>query len=79
MPLSPIADEFLRTLLAHEDGMSDEQVLALCGGRYAQLEVRREAYNELIEANRVQLFKQGTSLVYRAIKEEAAMKLEGLG
>lgn len=76
MPLSPIADELLRTLLAHEDGLSDEHVRAVFGERYSLLAA---AINDLLAVNRVQLFTQGASLVYRAIKEETAMKFEGLG
>ena len=74
--LSAIADEFLRVLLAHEDGLSDERVRAVFNDRYEQL---APAINELLAVNRLQLFTQGASLVYRAIKEETAAKFEGLG
>jgi hypothetical protein len=76
MPLSVLADELLRVLLAHEDGLSDDQVKEVFGDRYEKL---AGAINELLQANRVQLFKQGNALVYRAIKEETALKFEGLG
>lgn len=62
--------------MAHEDGLSDPQVRSIFGERYVQLE---GAINDLLAVNRVQLFTQGASLVYRAIKEETAMKFEGLG
>mmetsp|Transcript_914 Transcript_914/g.2036 ORF Transcript_914/g.2036 Transcript_914/m.2036 type:complete len:303 (-) Transcript_914:24-932(-) len=76
MPLSVLADELLRVLLAHEEGLSDDQVKQSFGDRYEKL---AGAINELLQANRVQLFKQGNVLVYRAIKEETALKFEGLG
>lgn len=76
MVLSAIADELLRVLLAHEEGLSDDQIKQAFGARYEQLP---NAINELLSANRLQLFTQGTSLVYKAIKEETAAKFEGLG
>jgi hypothetical protein len=75
-PLSAIADELLRVLLAYEDGLSDDQVKSAFGERYEQLP---PAINELLAVNRLQLFTQGSALVYRAIKEETALKFEGLG
>lgn len=74
--LSPIAEELLRVLLAHEDGVSDEQVRAVFGTRY---ELLASAINDLLALNRVQLFTQGNTLVYKAIKEEIAQKFDGLG
>lgn len=73
---SAIADELLRTLLAYEDGVPDEQIRVIFGARYEQLAT---AINELLGANRIQLFTQGNALVYKAIKEETALKFEGLG
>ena len=75
-PLSAIAEELLRTLLAYEDGVSDDQVRIIFGARYEQL---ASAINDLLGLNRVQLFTQGATLVYKAIKEETALKFEGLG
>jgi hypothetical protein len=75
-PLSAIADELLRVLLGQEDGMSDEQLRTVFGQRY---ELLAPAINELLTMNRVQLFTQGSSLVYKAIKEEIAQKFDGLG
>jgi hypothetical protein len=75
-PLSAIADELLRVLLAHEDGISDEQLRSVFGGRY---ELLAPAINELLTLNRLQLFTQGSALVYKAIKEEVALKFDGLG
>jgi hypothetical protein len=85
MALSPLADEFLRLLqgeLANEDtstfhgGIPDEHIKTYFGERYEQL---ASAINELLQLNRLQLFTQGTLLVYKAIKEETAQKFEGLG
>lgn len=75
-PLSAIAGELLRVLLGNEDGVSDEQLKAVFGARY---ELLAPAINELLTLNRVQLFTQGSALVYKAIKEEIAQKFEGLG
>jgi hypothetical protein len=74
--LSPIADEFLRVLLAHEDGITDDVLRGQYGVRYEALPA---AINELLGINRIQLFTQGNSLLYKAIKEETAQKFEGLG
>ena len=74
--LSPLADEFLRVLLAHEDGLTDDILKVQYGARYEALP---SAINELLAINRIQLFTQGSSLLYKAIKEETAMKFEGLG
>ena len=76
MQLSAIADELLRVLLAHEDGISDDQLRAVFNERYEQL---APAINDLLGHNRLQLFTQGSTLVYKAIKEEIAQKFEGLG
>lgn len=74
--LSPIAEEFLRTLLAQEEGINDETLKVIFGNRYEQL---AQAINELLTINRLQLFTQGGALLYKAIKEETAQKFEGLG
>jgi hypothetical protein len=75
MALTGIADEFLRVLLAHEEGLPDEQVRNIFGSRYEQV---AGAINELLAVNRLQLFTQNNSLVYKAIREETALKFEGL-
>ena len=76
MTLSPIADELLRILLAQEEGLNDETLKTIFGTRYEHLAL---AINELLAINRLQLFTQGGSLLYKAIKEETAQKFEGLG
>lgn len=74
--ISPLADELLRVLLAHEEGLTDDVLRVQYGARYETLP---GAINELLSLNRVQLFTQGTTLLYKAIKEETAQKFEGLG
>lgn len=74
--LSRLADELLRFLLSNEEGYSDQAIRQHFGGRYEQLAA---AINELLSCNRLQLFNQNNSLVYKAIKEETAQKFEGLG
>jgi hypothetical protein len=71
-----ISEELLRLLLASEDGLPDEQVRAHFGTRYEQLV---PAINDLLASNRLLLFTQSGSLLYKAVKEETAMKFEGLG
>eukprot|EP01038_Epipyxis_sp_PR26KG_P005909 gene5909-8152_t len=74
--LSVMSEELLRVLLAQEDGLSDEQLQSTFGAQYTQLP---PAINELLKLNRIQLFTQNGGIVYRAMKEETAVKLEGLG
>jgi hypothetical protein len=76
MSLSLLAEEFLRLLLSNEEGYSDESIRIQFAGKYDQL---APAINELLSQNRLQLFTQNGSLFYKAIKEETAMKFEGLG
>lgn len=54
--MTPLAEEFLRVLLGHEEGCSDEQIRLQFGNRY---ELLAAAINELLVANRLQLFTQG--------------------
>jgi hypothetical protein len=76
MSLSHLAEELLRLLLSNEDGYSDESIRIQFGSKYEQL---APAINELLSANRLQLFTQNGSLFYKAVKEETAVKFEGLG
>ena len=76
MSLSSVADDLLRFLLAHEDGVSDDQIKSSYGSKYEQI---APAINELLGVDRLQLFTQNGSLVYKAIREETAMKFDGLG
>ena len=72
-----IGDEFLRLLQSFEDGLQDSQLKEHFGeNQYGGLE---PIINELIAANRLQLFTQGDMLVYKLIREETALKFEGLG
>lgn len=57
--MTPLAEEFLRVLLGHEEGCSDEQIRLQFGNRY---ELLATAINELLVANRLQLFTQGKNL-----------------
>eukprot|EP01039_Chlorochromonas_danica_P002818 gene2818-3072_t len=76
MTTAGLSEELLRLLLASEEGISDEQIRSHFGGRYEQLV---PAINDLLASNRLLLFTQAGSLVYKAVKEETAMKFEGLG
>eukprot|EP01040_Poterioochromonas_malhamensis_P021641 gene21641-26154_t len=74
--LSVLATELLHYLLSSDEGYSDEQLKRHFGDRYTQLVPH---VNELLMFNRLQLYNQGDSLYYKAIKEEAAAKFAGLG
>jgi hypothetical protein len=74
--LSVLATELLQYLLSSDEGYSDEQLKRHFGDRYTQLVPH---VNELLMFNRLQLYNQGDSLYYKAIKEEAAAKFAGLG
>jgi hypothetical protein len=73
-----LARELLTFLHLNADGTTDEKVLEHFGVRYKDLV---PVINELLQSNRLQLFTQGDygATVYRAIKEETANKLDGLG
>jgi hypothetical protein len=86
--LSAFANELLRTLLSSEDGLSNDQLKAFFpGDKYLSLP---GGINELLAANRLQIFTSAAaqeaggaaagnnSLVYKAIREEVAAKLDGL-
>lgn len=74
--LNPQATELLQYLLSSEEGYSDDQLKRHFGDRYIQLVPH---VNELLAGNRLQLYNQGDSLYYKAIKEETAAKFAGLG
>jgi len=86
-PLSAFANELLRTLLSSVDGLSNDQLKAFFpGDKYLSLP---GGINELLAANRLQIFTStaqettgaaagSNSLVYKAIREEVAVKLDGL-
>lgn len=85
--LSAFANELLRTLLSSEDGLSNDQLKVFFpGDKYLSLP---GGINELLAANRLQIFTStaqeasgaaagNNSLVYKAIREEVAAKLDGL-
>eukprot|EP01031_Cornospumella_fuschlensis_P026414 gene26414-31917_t len=75
--MSQLNDEFLRLLYTSEDGLTDEQIRNHFGARYGQL---TSVINDLLSTNRLLLFQQGQGgLVYKAVREETALKFEGLG
>jgi hypothetical protein len=74
--MASIGDELLRLLQASEEGIADDLIRGHFGSRYEQL---APAINELLGINRLLLFTQDGALVYKAVKEETALKFEGLG
>ncbi len=68
----------LLSLLSHNDsvGVSDQQLRDHFGVRYEGLVI---VINDLLRSNRIQLYYQGNSLIYKAINESIAAKFEGLG
>ena len=74
--LTQFTDEFLRLLLANEDGLSNDKLKTMFSTeKFQQLP---SIINNLLSSNRIQIFTQGNSLVYKAIKEEIAVKFDGL-
>ena len=60
-----LPDELLQVLHGNEDGMSDQDLKRYFGDRYSALV---PTINELLAANRIQLFLQGETLFYRLYK-----------
>ncbi len=75
MSVSAIATELFQFLSEHENGASDDLIRRHFGDRY---EFLAAGINELLSINRLQLFTQAGSLVYKVIKESTAVKFEGL-
>lgn len=70
-------NELLSLLSQHgEEGVSDQQLREHFGARYEGLVA---VINDLLRSNRLQLYYQGASLIYKAINESVAAKFEGLG
>jgi hypothetical protein len=70
-------NELVNLLSQHgEDGASDQLLRDHFGARYEGLVA---VINDLLRSNRLQLFYQGTSLIYKLITESVAAKFEGLG
>ena len=67
----------MQKLQEHEDGLSDEDIRKIFGDRYGQDLV--QILNHLLSLNRLQLFHKGDILIYKLIREETAIKVEGLG
>lgn len=78
MSSANLANELLALLASREEGVPDDRILAHFGPRYKDLV---PVINDLLRSNRLQLFTQGAGdvPVYRAIREDIANKLEGLG
>ena len=66
----------VQQLQEHEGGLSDEELQTIFGDRYGQELV--EILNHLLNLNRLQLLKKGDVLIYKLIREETAIKFEGL-
>lgn len=66
----------VQKLQEHEGGLSDEELQNIFGDRYGQELV--EILNHLLNLNRLQLLKKGDVLIYKLIREETAIKFEGL-
>jgi len=75
-PSAALTAELLSLVQSSDEGLTDERVRQTFGSRYEQL---APSINELLSNNRLQLFTQGGALVYKAVKEETAIKFEGLG
>mmetsp|Transcript_3882 Transcript_3882/g.5337 ORF Transcript_3882/g.5337 Transcript_3882/m.5337 type:complete len:307 (+) Transcript_3882:18-938(+) len=75
-PSAALTAELLSLVQSSDEGLTDERVRLTFGPRYEQL---APSINELLSNNRLQLFTQGGALVYKAVKEETAIKFEGLG
>ena len=74
--MTHLGDELLFLLQSNESGLSDEQISHHFGDRYPQLV---PIINDLLGVNRLQLFHQGKSLVYKIVHAETAAKFDGLG
>lgn len=71
-----LRDEFSRLLNSNDNGLPDSQLKDHFGERYAGLAV---IINDMLSSNRLQLFTQGGMIIYKLIREETAIKFEGLG
>lgn len=69
-------EQLLSLLSANEDGVTDESLRQSFKGNYETLV---PFINKLLGEKRLQIFKQGGSIVYKLIAEEKAAKFEGLG
>lgn len=71
-----LSEKLLSLLNAHEDGVPDNVLRENFGGQY---EAMVPIINDLLGANRLQLFMHGNMVVYRLVHAEKAIKFEGLG
>ena len=76
MDKNQLSEEFINLLTLSEEGVQESAVKSHFQDRYASL---APIINDLVESNRLQLFTQGGLLVYKILKEETAIKFEGLG
>ncbi len=74
--MSDLTNELVFLLHANENGLSDQQISAHFGSRYSDLV---PIINAMLSNNRLQLFTQGGTLIYKYVREEVAAKFEGLG
>jgi len=74
--MSSLSDQLISLLNANVDGYSDENIREHFRENYESLV---PIINDMLRTNRLQLFMQGNTLVYKLIHESKAAKLEGLG
>lgn len=76
--MSVVQDELLGLLSSHEEnGISDQTLREHFG--VSSYELLVPVINELLQANRLQLYYQGSNLIYKLLNENTAAKFEGLG
>ena len=72
-----LTKELLIFLSSQEEGVTDGKLAEHFGNRHKFLV---PIINDLLRSHRIQLFTDGSNAtVYKAIKEETASRLEGLG
>lgn len=71
-----LKDQLLGLLSANESGIPDQRLRDHFGSSYADLVT---IINDLLRMNRLQLYYQGSSLIYKLLNENTAAKFEGLG
>jgi hypothetical protein len=77
MAKAGVHEEFLGLLSSHEaNGISDQKLKEHFAANYDQLV---PIINDLLQANRLQLFYQGNNLIYKLQNENTAAKFDGLG
>jgi len=69
-----VKEKLIGLLQLNEEGLSDE-ILKL----HFSNEELVPVINDMLKVNRLQLYVQGSGLVYKLVNESRAVKLEGLG